>query len=78
MPKATKEELEWAYVITREKFIDRISKKSPIRAEDWNQYTEHILQLILNDETPIYETKMNAYLEETVAKYLLRLMITSL
>lgn len=70
MSKATKEELEWAYAITREKFIDRINKKSPIKAEDWKQYTEHILQLILNDEAPIYETKMNAYLEETVAKYL--------
>ncbi len=29
-----------------------------------------IFQLILKDEAPIYETKMNAYLEETVAKYL--------
>lgn len=29
-----------------------------------------IFELILKDEAPIYETKMNAYLEETVAKYL--------
>lgn len=44
MPRATKEELEWAYALTREKFLVRVNKLSPI--------------------------KMNACLEETVAKYL--------
>lgn len=31
---------------------------------------DDIFQLILKNEAPIYEPKMNAYLEETVAKYL--------
>ena len=31
---------------------------------------DDIFELILKDEAPIYEPKMNAYLEETVAKYL--------
>ena len=70
MPRATKEELEWAYALTREKFIMRVNKLSPIKAEDWNRYLDNIFELILKDEAPIYETKMNAYLEETVAKYL--------
>ncbi len=70
MPRATKEELEWAYAFTREKFLARVNKLSPIRAEDWNRYMDNIFQLILKDEAPIYETKMNAYLEETIAKYL--------
>lgn len=70
MPRATKEELECAYALTREKFLARVNKLSPIRAEDWNRYMDDIFQLILKDEAPIYETKMNAYLEETVAKYL--------
>ena len=35
---------------------------------------DDIFQLILKDEAPTYETKMNAYLEETVAKYLHLLM----
>ncbi len=47
-----------------------MNKLSPIRAEDWNRYMDDIFQLILRDEAPIYETKMNAYLEENVAKYL--------
>ncbi len=70
MPRATKEELEWAYALTREKFLVRVNKLSPIRADDWNRYLDSIFELILKDEAPIYETKINAYLEETVAKYL--------
>lgn len=31
---------------------------------------DNIFELILKDEAPIYESKMNAYLEENVAKYL--------
>ena len=70
MPRATKEELEWAYALTREKFLLRVNKLSPIRATDWNRYLDVIFESILKDEAPIYEPKMNAYLEETVAKYL--------
>ena len=70
MPRATKEELEWAYALTREKFLVRANKLSPIRATDWNRYLDVIFESILKDEAPIYEPKMNAYLEETVAKYL--------
>lgn len=70
MPRATKEELEWAYALTRKKFLVRVNKLSPIRAADWERYLDVIFESILKDEAPIYETKMNAYLEETVAKYL--------
>ena len=42
----------------------------PIKADDWNRYLDGIFELISNDEAPLYESKMNAYLEETVAKYL--------
>ena len=48
----------------------RVNKLSPIRATDWNRYLDVIFESILKDEAPIYEPKMNAYLEETVAKYL--------
>lgn len=47
-----------------------MNERSPIRAADWQRYMDEILELILKDEAPIYEPKMNAYLEETVAKYL--------
>lgn len=70
MPRATKTELEWAYALTREKFLAHVNEQSPIRAADWQRYMDEILELILKDEAPIYEPKMNAYLEETVAKYL--------
>lgn len=70
MPRATKAELEWAYALTREKFLVHVNERSPIRAADWQRYMDEILELILKDEAPIYEPKMNAYLEETVAKYL--------
>ena len=46
----------------------RVNKLSPIT--DWNRYLDVIFESILKDEAPIYEPKMNAYLEETVAKYL--------
>ena len=55
MPRATKEELEWAYALTREKFLVRVNKLSPIRAADWNRYLDVIFELILKDEAPIYE-----------------------
>ena len=48
----------------------RVNKLSPIRAADWERYLDVIFESILKDEAPIYETKMNAYLEETVVKYL--------
>ena len=70
MPRATKEELEWAYAVTREKFLERVNKKFPIKADDWNRYLDGIFELISNDEAPLYEPKINAYLEETVVKYL--------
>ena len=70
MPRATKEELEWAYAVTREKFLERVNKMFPIKADDWNRYLDGIFELISNDEAPLYESKMNAYLEETVVKYL--------
>ena len=47
MPRATKEELEWAYVLTREKFLVRVNKLSPIRALDWNRYLDVIFESIL-------------------------------
>lgn len=70
MPRATKEELEWAYALIREKFLERVNKMFPIKTDDWNRYLDGIFELISNDEVPLYEPKMNAYLEETVAKYL--------
>lgn len=70
MPRATKEELEWAYAVTREKFLERVNKMFPIKTDDWNRYLDGIFELISNDEAPLYESKMNAYLEETVVKYL--------
>ena len=47
-----------------------MNKKFPIKADDWNRYLDGIFELISNDEEPLYESKMNAYLEETVVKYL--------
>ena len=56
--------------MTREKFLERVNKMFPIKADDWNRYLDGIFELISNDEAPLYEPKMNAYLEETVVKYL--------
>ena len=46
MPRATKEELEWAYAVTREKFLERVNKMFPIKADDWNRYLDGIFELI--------------------------------
>ena len=40
MPRATKEELEWAYAVTREKFLERVNKKFPIKADDYVSLTD--------------------------------------
>ena len=52
MPRATKEELEWAYAVTREKFLERVNKMFPLKADDWNRYLDGIFELISNDEAP--------------------------
>ena len=36
----------------------------PIKTDDWNRYLDGIFELISNDKAPLYESKMNAYLEE--------------
>lgn len=42
----------------------------PIKTDEWNRYLDGIFELISDDKVPLYEPKMNAYLEETVVKYL--------
>ncbi len=42
----------------------------PIKTDDWNRYLDSIFERISNDKALLYESKMNAYLNETVAKYL--------
>ena len=56
--------------MTREKFLERVNKMFPIKTDDWNRYLDSIFEWISNDKAPLYESKMNAYLNETVAKYL--------
>ena len=54
------------------RFLQKTQKsvETDVSAHDWNRYLDGIFELISNDEAPLYEPKMNAYLEETVVKYL--------
>lgn len=36
MGRATKTELEWAHLITREEILKRVNEKVTIPAEDWD------------------------------------------
>lgn len=70
MPKATKEELEWAYAISKEKFLTRISDLIPVKAETWERFLDSIFKSIAEDKAPIYDENLNPQLEEVVSKYL--------
>ncbi len=70
MPKATKEELHWAYLITREEILKRLDKKVAIDKEDWIQIRDRLIDMIVSGEAETFESKMSNYLEKTVQKYL--------
>ena len=70
MPKATKEELHWAYLITREEILKRLDKKVGIDTEDWIRIRDNLIDMIVSGEAGTYESKMSNYLERTVQKYL--------
>lgn len=70
MPKATKDELEWAYAISKEKFLTRISDLIPVKAEIWKRFLDNIFKSIAEDKAPIYDENLNSQLEEIVSKYL--------
>lgn len=70
MEKATREELEWAYYITREVLFKRIDKKANFSASHWDDIRTSLYNSLEKDHNILYDDKMNAYLEETVQKYL--------
>ena len=70
MPRATKTELEWAYIITREKILKQLNEKGILPNKEWENVSKSLIENIINGDAPIYETKMNEFLEKTVSKYL--------
>lgn len=70
MGRATKTELEWAYLITREEFLQRVNARVELPDEEWINIRNYLFDQIISNEAPIYETKMNSLLEKTVVKYL--------
>ena len=59
MGRATKTELEWAYLITREEFLRRVNARVELPAEEWINIRDYLFDQIISNEAPIYETKMN-------------------
>ena len=41
MGRATKTELEWAYLITREEFLRRVNARAELPAEEWINLMRH-------------------------------------
>ena len=70
MGRATKTELEWAYLITREEFLRRVNARVELPAEEWISIRDYLFNQIISNKTSIYEAKMNSFLEKTVIKYL--------
>ena len=70
MGRATRTELLWAYAITREEFLKRVNDKFELHPEEWKNIRDTLFDAMSKGESPIYEPKMNAFLEQTVYKYL--------
>lgn len=70
MPRATKTELKWAYIITREKILKQLNEKGILSNKEWENVSKTLIEHVINDDTPIYEPKMNEFLKKTVSKYL--------
>lgn len=70
MERATRTELLWAYVITREEFLKRVNDKIELHPVEWENIRNTLFDTRIKEETPIYEPKMNEFLEHTVYKYL--------
>lgn len=70
MERATRTELLWAYAITCEEFLKRVNDKIELHPEEWGNICDTLFDAMTKEETPIYELKMNAFLEHTVYKYL--------
>ena len=70
MGRVTRTELLWAYAITREEFLKRVNDKFELHPEEWEKIRETLFDAMSKGESPIYEPKMNAFLEQTVYKYL--------
>ena len=66
MGRATKTELLWAYAITREEFLKRVNDKVELHPEEWEDIRDTLFKAMSKEKTPIYEPKMNAFLEQTV------------
>lgn len=70
MGRATRTELLWAYAITREEFLQRVNDYIEPRPEEWENIRDTLFDALSKGELPIHEPKMNAFLEQTVYKYL--------
>ncbi len=70
MGRATRTELLWAYAITCEEFLKRVNHKNELHPKEWENIRDILFDAMTKEETPIYEPKMNAVLEQAVYKYL--------
>lgn len=70
MGRATRTELLWAYAITREEFLKRVNNYIEPHPEEWENIRDTLFDALSKGELPIYEPKMNAFLERTEYKYL--------
>lgn len=70
MPRATKTELQWAFFITSEEMLSRLSKRIDIPLDEWKILQDKLFDLIISGEANIYGSKKREYLEKTVTKYL--------
>lgn len=70
MPRATKEELLWAYAITREQIFKRMDEKGMIPNESWDFIHDSIFNLMCENEKSIYDYEDIEWLENTIQKYL--------
>ncbi len=63
MERASQSELLWAYAITRDEYLKRLSQKSLLKAEDLDYIRDRIFDLINNGKVNIHDPNENKKLK---------------
>ncbi len=70
MPRATPDELKWAYFITNAELLRRGYESGSLSTESWKTIQDEIFNILEEKEFPTNRPSLNEMLEKKVEKYL--------
>ncbi len=70
MPRATPDELKWAYFITNAELLRRGYERGSLSTESWKTIQDEIFNMLEEKEFPTNRPSLNEMLEKKVEKYL--------